>query len=64
MIMENELLNNIQVVRDKTVEMEGTTNVGYSIGWGSAGKLQGDPMSRKELETLYILIGRALEEPL
>lgn len=62
--MKNELLNNIQVVRDKTVEMDGTTNVEYSIGWGSSGKLQGDPMSQKEMETLYILIGRALKEHL
>ncbi|HJA98650.1 MAG TPA: hypothetical protein H9779_03500 [Candidatus Alistipes avicola] len=62
--MRKEFTANIKVLRNEHTLEGATLEVEYCIGWGREGKIQGDSMTRTELETLYALIGKALEEHL
>lgn len=58
----SDLLANVQVQRIETTHSNrGGKAPFYFIGWGRDGLLEGDPLSREELEVLHTLIGRALE---
>ena len=59
----SDRIANVQVWRDRSFTPGASEpEVSYSIGWGRSGKLEGDPMTREELEALYRLIRQALDE--
>lgn len=59
----SDRIANVQVWRDRSFTSGSSEpEITYSIGWGRSGRLEGDPMTREELETLYRLIRQALDE--
>lgn len=55
--------SNIQVCREEIREQAGQVpQVCYYLGWGKDNDILGDPMSIEELQALYAIIGRVIEQ--